>query len=993
MKKIFYFLIVLLSIYYPLLNAQDLYINEIMASNGSVIRDPQFNNYADWIEIYNNGPTNVNIKDYYLSDDAGSPQRYKIPSDIIVPSGGFVLIWVDGMDTGNHTNFSLSASGEFIGLYSPALVVIDTLTFGEQQTDISQARYPDGGDDWYKMYPSSPAVSNPQNIVVNRLSEPVFSTAGGFYSSSVELTLSHPEPDVQIFYTIDGSVPDESSTLYTTPVTLDTTVSFTARAFKQDYVPSREAVNTYFINFQTELPVFSLSTDPDNFFSDTSGIYVSGTNGITGHCSTVPRNWNCDWERPVTLEFYEEDKSLAFNVKAGVKIYGGCSRIYDMKSLAFYFRGKYGYGELDYRLFPDIPVLSYEKFILRSSSQDWWRTMFRDGMAQTLIEQGMDLAYQEYRPSVLFINGQYWGIHNIREKMDDHYLKSHYGIDTSNIDLIEISKNVRAANGDAVAYNEMINFLSTRNMALQQNYDYIKTKVDIDNFIDYHIAEIYSANGDYPGSNVKLWRERTSTGKWRWMVYDLDFTFGGNANGMYYSNTLELATAVDGPSWPNPPWSTLMLRKMLDNAEFRNEFIQRFAVHMNTTYRPDHVAGVIDSLGSVIESEIPRHKTRWIKSVSYGQSWYGNVQLMRDFAHMRQPNVRQHFYTKYNISGSYKLTIGRNNPDWGKVFTHTKEVKENNSIDTFFNNIPLRVRAMPMPGYRFVRWEGISNETVKDIEILSSSSGMLTAVFEPDELNVTSLVINEINYRSSPAFDTEDWIELYNPVGETVDIAGWSLRDSNPDNIYTFPAGAFISGNGYLVAVRDTIKFKGNHLNIQNVYGDIGFGLSSSGDIVMLFDNSGNLVDSVNFGISGDWPSEPNGNGPTLSLTNPQSDNSLGINWRASGGFGTPGRLNDTYTKTEDEEFNGITEYKLYDNYPNPFNPVTIIRWQLPEAGEVSLKVYDLLGREAASLVEDYRSAGIYETEFNASDLPSGIYFYHLNVGAYSVTKKMVLLK
>ena len=130
-------------------------------------------------------------------------------------------------------------------------------------------------------------------------------------------------------------------------------------------------------------------TDPENFFSDTSGIYVIGTNGITGHCSTAPRNWNQDWERPVNLEFFERDRSTGFKVAAGVQIYGGCSRLYPEKSLAFYFRSQYGPGKLNYRLFDDLDLTEYNNFVLRSSGQDWWRTMYRDGMVQTLIEQGM----------------------------------------------------------------------------------------------------------------------------------------------------------------------------------------------------------------------------------------------------------------------------------------------------------------------------------------------------------------------------------------------------------------------------------------------------------------------------------------------------------------------------------------------------------------------------------------------------------------------------
>jgi hypothetical protein len=974
---------------------QNIVINEFMASNSSTITDPDYNLYADWIELFNPDSVEINLKDYFITDDPDNPGKYKIPFDFLIPPGGFVLLWADGMDTGSHTNFSLSASGEFIGLYDPMGEPVDTFSFASQLTDISEGRYPDGGTEWNRFFPASPGTANLQINIYNKLSEPVFSISGGFFQGPVELTLINNEPGAAIRYTIDGSTPDSNSILYSGPFTVDTTTAITAMAFKENYVSSEPAVNTYFVGFETELPVFSLVTDPVNFFSDTSGIYVTGTNGITGRCSSIPRNWNQDWERPVSLEFYETDKSPAFNVKTGVKIYGGCSRLYAMKSLAFYFRSNYGFSRLDYRLLPDIPVTSFNNIVLRSSGQDWWRTMFRGEMVQTLIKHGMKVRYQESRPSLLFLNGQYWGIHNITEKVNDHFLNSHYGVDINNIDLIEIRS--KANNGDLIAYNEMMTFLSTKNMALESNYNHIKSIVDIDDYIDYQIAQIYSANGDWPGSNMKLWRERSPSGKWRWLVFDLDFTFGGNAEGQYYTNTLEQATATNGPSWPNPPWSTLMLRKLLDNAEFRNEFIQRFAVHMNTTFNPAYVNRVIDSLGALIASEIPRHKSRWPQSISMGPDWIANVNIMKNFAYLRQPEVRSHFQAKFNLSGSFALTISRNFPAWGKVFAHNVELKNNDSVYTFFNDIPLRVKVLPMPGYRFVRWEGISNSTFAEIEIVASSDSYLKAIFEPAELTVTTLVINEINYKSSPSFDTEDWIELYNPVEDNIDLSGWIIRDNNNSNRFTFPSGSFIPGNGYIVVSRDTLKFNSLHTNIPGVYGNINFGLSSDGDVIYLFDAENNLIDSVRYETSGEWPSLPNGNGPTLSLINPQLDNSLASSWSASSGYGTPGRLNDTYSKAEDEK-NIVNDFSLFNNYPNPFNPVTRIRYSVSSAGldnsrHITLKVFDPLGREVATLVDETKAAGIYETEFNAVSLPSGVYFYQLKAGSFLETKKMVLMR
>lgn len=808
---------------------QNLRINEFMAANSSTIKDPDYNDYADWVELYNPGDTLVNLKNHFITDNLNNPQKYRFLTDVFVPAGGYVIIWTDDRNTGPHTNFKLSASGESIGLFSPAGSLIDTLTFGEQSDDISRGRFPDAANNWFYFSPASPGSPNLEIHIYNRLSQPTLSLQPGFYNSPVSVLISHPDSSVTLRFTTDGSTPTENSPVFSAPINVDSTTVIRSAAFKSGFLQSSSVTASYFINESTLLPVFSLVTDPVNFFSDTSGIYVAGTNGIIGNCSTVPRNWNQDWERPVDIQFFEKDRNLAFSVSSGVQIFGGCSRLYAQKSLAFYFRGVYGYGKLNYKLFPWQPLNEYNNFVLRSSAQDWWRTMFRDGMVQTLIGMNTNLARQNYRPSVLFLNGHYWGIHNIREKINEHFLHEHYGVNEDSVDLVEISKGITANNGDLIAYNNMIDFFTNNDLSLPANFDYAKSIIDIDDFIDYNCVQIYSANGDWPGANVKLWRERKPGSKWRWILYDLDFTFGGNAQGLYNTNTLAQATATNGPEWPNPPWSTLILRKLLENSSFRNEFIQRFAAHVNTTFRFTTVNNLIDSLAQQIADEIPRHKARWPQSISMGSVWTTNVKVMRDFAYQRADAIRGFFNSKFSIPGVCSLFIGRNNPLYGKIFTNSVEIKFNDSTNIYFKNIPLRLKAEPNPGYRFVRWEGVFSNAVPELTITPSGNGTIRAIFEPAPTDIHD--------------------EIHPAV------------------------------------------------------------------------------------------------------------------------------------------------FRLSQNYPNPFNPGTTIDYQLPGAGFVSLKLFDIIGNEVAVLVNGHQNAGPHSLYFDAGNLAAGVYLCRLQAGGFVSTSKMILLK
>ena len=338
---------------------------------------------------------------------------------------------------------------------------------------------------------------------------------------------------------------------------------------------------------------------------------------------------------------------------AGIKINGGCSRTFPQKSLGVYFRDKYGPDEIRYPLFDSKDVDRFKSIMLRNSGNDCNRTQFQDAMMQTLVIGQMDIDYLGYTPAALYLNGVYWGVQNIREKSSEDYLYTNYQLDEDSIDMLEWQNSVIA--GDNSDYDQLLDFLGSHNLSDQTNYNYVKQQIDMESYMDYQIAQIYFANQDWPGNNIKFWKPKRPGSTWRWLLFDTDFGFG-----LYSSpdhNTLTFATETHGPDWPNPPWSTFLFRKLLESQEFRNRFVDKFGVYINSTFNPGRVNGIIDSLRNNIAAEMPYHFNRWGNSMS---DWEWNINVSRDFGNRRPAYMMQYLPDFFGLSSPVSLEIGSN---------------------------------------------------------------------------------------------------------------------------------------------------------------------------------------------------------------------------------------------------------------------------------------------------------------------------------------------
>ncbi|MCG6960344.1 lamin tail domain-containing protein, partial [bacterium BMS3Abin03] len=239
-----------------------------------------------------------------------------------------------------------------------------------------------------------------------------------------------------------------------------------------------------------------------------------------------------------------------------------------------------------------------------------------------------------------------------------------------------------------------------------------------------------------------------------------------------------------------------------------------------------------------------------------------------------------------------------------------------------------------------------------------------------------------------------DWVELYNYNDQAIDISNWYFSDSDSNHKFIFPEGSVIEPEEYLVLVENYSAFSAHFPGVNNRIGEMGFGLKGSGEFIKLVNDKEQIIDSLTYDDTLPWPFEADGAGATLELIDASKDNSLAENWQASIDHGTPGKTNSEITSTEENEHAGIPkEYNLFQNYPNPFNPTTNINYSVPGKSYISLKVYNLLGQEVATLFEGMQLAGNYTVTFNAEELASGVYLYQLRANDYISTKKLILLK
>ena len=607
-----------------LANTSGLYITEVMSGNKSVI-GPNVKNPYDYIEIYNMSGQAVNLKGYGLSDNIKKPRKWQFP-DITLENNSYLVIYCDTTQTTKNgvyyfTNFNLAKAGETVCLSTPSGEILDKVVVPQLYDDIAYGRTLGQAGLFYYSTPT-PGEQNVGGFT-GFAEKPAFNVPGGLYERPLEgdgaLTISVPA-NSQVRYTLDGTDPTESSTLYTGPIEIRANTVVRARAFRDGVEPSQIVSQTYLISVYHTMPVICITTDPDHLWNEENGMFAYGPkvdiNQPTPwfkYATYGQKNWFGGW-----VEYYDDDGVQQISQGMTFRVMGQYSLDMPQKSLYIKADGQYGKSSFDYALFEDRPYESYASFVLRNGGQDGKFTRVLDGMQARLVDQaGSTVANQAWKPVIVYINGEYWGHYNMRERAGVKMAAQHEGwTNSDDIDMLESSglsssQIVQGSSKDYVKLYEKVKEGDlTKDAALLAE---VEANFDIDNMFDYYIFESFFGNTD-PG-NIRYYRNtRSGDGKWRYLFYDLDW---GLFNSSSKKNGVEYATGgVTYYMNPNGAGdqkikANLFLRKLVEVPQYREKFLTRYAELFNSVLTTENMVSLFNEMILEIKPEMQMHNQRW----------------------------------------------------------------------------------------------------------------------------------------------------------------------------------------------------------------------------------------------------------------------------------------------------------------------------------------------------------------------------------------------
>lgn len=735
------------------------WINEFMQSNVDCLVDDTWEFPDSWVELYNDGDEEVNLKQWYLSDKEEIQKSWRIWDEVVIPAKGYLIVYCDERNLPLHTTYRLE-SGKGCSIYlrnASGTIVDQVVNFPKQPApNISCGRMVDDIESWGYFVKATPKAANKGVASSIVLPAPQFSVKGGVYQQRVEVELSLPAfvPEgvglSHLYYTTDGSEPTEESPRYSEPFLFETPTCLRAKLIHPSYLSDRSITQSYIVvDRQLTLPVVSIATNDAFLFDDVFGIYVEG-NG-----SHSQANYMHDWRRPMNIEYFPVvGEESVINQLGELRIGGGYSRQqHPSKTFIVYSNKRFGVKGFNYPLFTAKPDMGIKSFMLRQSGNDFAGLGFRDAITQQFLGRKVDLDYQECQPAIMFINGEYYGFQNFRERSNDDFILSNYD-NLEDIDMVENWPNsaLELKKGDFKDYNELMEMIQ---LPLDQvPYEKLMDKIDINEYINYMILQVYISNVDFPQYNVVLWRPRTAGGKWRFLLKDTDH--GTNYVNPPSHNSLKYNLDLTIKESPR-----LLFHRLMNYEPFKKEFYTRFAIYMGDMLHPNTTCALVDSMKVMLDAEIPYHKTRWNnhdRERDY-EWWLGAVDRIKGWLTERNTYMYKELNNELKLAGLTKMSVAiADEVDQAPQIMLNDVVLEKPLFDgAYFRNEKIRIALAEKEKNDSVMWR-IVMKLYNDTKIIESENGTYSLVVPIDCEEISFELINK---RSSIEEQTDSKLRLY----------------------------------------------------------------------------------------------------------------------------------------------------------------------------------------------------------------------------------------
>ena len=698
-----------------------------------------------WVEIYNAGDVAANLKGYALVENLEKPRKW-VFGDELIAAKSFRIVFCDkknitevkGADNGDmhvrtHTSWKMDKAGGTVYLIDAAYGIRDSVAFPEiTKGDLSWG-ITDGGI-WKYFDKPTPEKPNTGSTAYDALAPELdlSQIKGGFYNDPVTINPPSLPSGVKLRCTEDGSAPGANSQEFNSAKTFDKNTTLRCAVFKDGSLSTQVVTKTFFVGEQVNMPVVAVSVNPDFFNKH----YIQPSPGSTNASSpeAAPSGLYEDVEFPVHVEYFpngsSSDKS-AWDIEAGISMMGNYSRLERKKSVAIVMREEYQDGWLHYSLFDTRKSENdkYKGFNLRNNGNRFVSDYFADALGGAILE-GSGVDYQRSRQVVVFYNGKYFGIHDMRERFNKNYVESNYGIEASTVTMVKhLTETVTASNGTPDEYISMLELAADNDFSGDNNASYaqLKTMMDVGNFADYMAAEMYIHNGDWPNNNVRAWRSPDNM--WKFMVYDLDHGFnwdwnvqgfgqstnmfdwvkqGGRSSGKCYTSNDKAFTGDKRHCFH------VFYVRLIKNPDFKRLFLNHAAVMLQNYLNADVIEKVRAKMaGSIDETEAERDlAANGQKERGYGSFTVSNSSIT-EWARQRDSDMLQQYKDEFGLSEMVNMTISSNGN--GSVLMEGMKLPGSTATSTkytgkFFSGIQMEVTAVPSNGAVFTGWSDGSTD-------------------------------------------------------------------------------------------------------------------------------------------------------------------------------------------------------------------------------------------------------------------------------------------